>query len=162
MKVRDAAPADVAYVIPRMREADAREVYAARFTPDPQALVDDMIAGLPWRIGFLALAGDDGAPIALLAAGLTTPTVAEVLMVATDDWRKIAFSATRFALRVAIPCYLGPNVRRAECKAWVGNVASRRWLKTLGFAEEGVLAAYGRRGEAFVQCAWVNSRFPNV
>jgi hypothetical protein len=148
----------IAHVVHNMRAADAREVFAARFSDSRDQLVDDLYAGRPFCIGFLALCGDDGTAIALLGARLMTPVVADVLMIATDDWPKIALAATRFAIRVAIPCYLGPNAQRAECKAWEGNAVSRRWLEALGFEEEGTLRAYGAGMERFVQYGWVNPR----
>ncbi|MDE2579954.1 MAG: hypothetical protein KGL46_14215 [Hyphomicrobiales bacterium] len=156
MIVVDAEAADIAHVVANMRAADAREVFAARFDDDPYGLAADMVAARARCIGFLAMRADDGEPVALLAAALTTPTVADVLMIATDRWPDIAFAATRFAVRRAIPCYLDTNVARAECRAWEGNAVACRWLEALGFSQEGLLRRYGRAGENYRLYARLN------
>lgn len=152
MIVRAATDHDILRVSLDMRAADAREVFAARFDDNRGALATDLAANKPFCIGFLALCDDEGAPIALLAAALASPTRAEVIMIATDRWRVIARAATRFALETAIPCFLdapGVGILRAECKAWVGNRVACRWLEALGFRREAVLRCYGKGGEDF-------------
>lgn len=156
MIVRDASEADVRAIVPAMRADDAREVYALRFTREPDHLVADILARRPFMIGLLALCGADGAPIGLLGATLAAPHLADVLMVATDDWPKIALAATRASIRRIIPAYLDANVRRAECRCWVGNSASRVWLEKLGFEAEGVLRRLGGNGEDFLLYARLN------
>jgi hypothetical protein len=159
MIARAAELADIAHVVANLRAADRREIYAARFDETPEGLAQDLAAARKICIGFLALCDDANTPIALLAAALVAPARADVMMLSTDRWREIAFDATRFALRTAIPSFLdapGVGVARAECKAWIGNVVACKWLEALGFAREGVLAHYGKNGEPFVQYARLN------
>jgi ribosomal protein S18 acetylase RimI-like enzyme len=162
MIARDATRADIEHVVVNMRAADAREVFACRWSRDKQALIDDLDAGRPFCIGFLALCAGEFDPIALLGARLLYPGVASVAMIATERWREIAFAATRFAIKTAIPCYLGPNARRAQCEAWVENHVSCAWLEAIGFEAEGVLQRLGNSGEDFVQYAWLNPKPPQA
>lgn len=146
---------DVETVVRAMRPADRREVMAVRFSDRVEDLVDDLTRALPHAIRCFVL-GRDGAPVAIVGAWLTSPGVATVLMIATDDWPAIAGPATRWVRKVAIPAVLGRTVRRAECKCWSEHAVSRRWLKRLGFVEEGRVRGLGRGGEDFVQLAWLN------
>jgi hypothetical protein len=157
MIVREATPLDIETVIPLMRAADAREVYAGRFVDDPVALAEELVEGARYCIALLALCADDGEPVAIIGARLKWPNVASILMVATDRWGEIAFAATRWVKRVAIPVYIAPNCHRAQCEAWIGNHDTRAWLGMLGFETEGRLAGYGRNGEHFIQYAWLRT-----
>lgn len=156
MIVRDATALDIETVVTDMRAADAREVYAGRFTDDPAALIADLAAARRYAIVFLALCAGEFDPIALIGAHLRAPGVAAVTMIATDRWAEIAWPATRYVIRTAIPVFLAPNVHRAQCEAWEGNDVSRAWLETLGFEAEGTLQAYGKNRDNFVQYAWLN------
>jgi hypothetical protein len=158
MIVRDATRIDIETVVRAMRAEDAREVYAARFTDDPEHLIDELDEGRKYCLGFLALCAGEFDPIGLLGARLRSPNVASVAMIATDRWPEIAFAATRFSIRYAIPAYLGSNVHRAQCECWEGNEVSKKWLEALGFTVEGTLRALGKNGEDFIQYSWLNPK----
>ncbi len=154
MIVRDATRLDVETVIHLMRADDALEVYAGRFLDDPQALAEDLVAARPQFIAMKALCAAEFDPIAIIGARLMWPGVASIIMVATDRWSEIAFAATRWVKRVAIPVYIARNCHRGQCEAWVGNLVSCAWLENLGFVVEGRLRGYGKNGEDFIQYAW--------
>lgn len=155
MIVRDATAIDIERVVLAMRDADAFEVYAERFDKSPSALIADFVTARARALGFLALCNEDGAAVALLAALLVAPERAEVAMIATNEWHQIAAAATRFALRQAIPAYLG-GVASAECRVWSGNIVARQWLKRLGFVRAATFNHYTRDGETFLLYRWVN------
>lgn len=158
MIVRDATAADIERVVPAMREKDAFEVYSDRFDKSPQALIVDLVVARQRAIALLSLADDDGAAIAILGALLVAPARAEVMMIATAEWSKIATSATRFVLRKFIPAYLG-GVRSSECRCWEGNIVSRRWLERLGYACVATLPQHDAVGSTFLLYRRVNPRY---
>ena len=153
MIVRDAKLTDVFRVVGNMREADHREVMAGRFVEDVESLGDDLWTAKPLFFAMLALCGDDGAAIALIGGRLRWPGVGSILMIATDEWPRIARAATRWVKRVAIPKIVDPVCHRSQCEAWEGNLVTLRWLSRLGYRVEGHLEAYGKNREGFLQYA---------
>lgn len=145
-----------------MRAFDFTEIAAGINLDDPDDVVEYIVeatiataAAKDLAIANLILAAD-GEPVASLGAWLIGTRRANVNMFATDRWTEIWRPATRFCRKIFIPKVLVPFVRRAECMAWKGHDQSRRWLRHLGFVEEGIARAYGKSGENFVYMAWLN------
>ena len=157
--VRDAVHADILKVTRRMRAIDAKEIFCGRFDDNPATLADELALAGRMAIKQLAL-GMEHRPVAILAAYLVSPVVAQVAMFATDEWPRIAKSAHAYVRKLFIPCVLTPNVLRAECRVYEENFTARRWLKRLRFTEETMPFALGNEGERFVQMAWLNPDFP--
>ncbi len=155
MIVRDAHIHDITRVVEHMRAEDIFEVYSGRFDKTPQALMTDLWKAKRAALGFLALCAEDGRAIALLAAFLEAPARASVLMVATDEWPEIARAATRYAIRKAIPAYLG-GVKSAECRCWEGHSVSRRWLERLGFRAVATLPHHDENGSTVMLYRWLH------
>lgn len=166
MIVRDATDVDFARVVLNMRDADAFEVYSGRFDKRPETLVADFIAARASALGLLALcdetlvaAPDERSPaVAILGALLEAPGRASVIMIATDEWPRIAKAATRYAMRKAIPAYLA-GVRSAECRCWAENLISRLWLARLGFRRVADLEQHDDLGSTFMLYRWINPKF---
>lgn len=188
MIVRDATDIDFARVVLNMRDADAFEVYSGRFDKTPQTLVADLIASRDSALGMLALCDESlcaspsgpssvgarniGAEVqpgeanlrapapavAILGALLEAPGRASVIMIATDEWPRIAKAATRYAMRTAIPAYLA-GVRSAECRCWAENLISRLWLARLGFRRVADLEQHDDLGSTFMLYRWINPKF---
>ena len=150
MIIRDAAYADLVTVAALMRDDDRREILAGRFDDDLLALADDLWRARPRFLELKALCAEADVPVAIIGAALLWPGVASVIMFATDNWPSIAFAATRWVKREAIPVILAPRCHRLQCEAWEENRISRKWLLALGFDEEGVRRSYGKGGEHFV------------
>ena len=153
MIVVDAEAWHVRHVCARMRADDRREVMAGRFVDDDMELATDLIAGKHWCFAMFALCADDETPIAIIGGRLRWPGVGSIIMIATDDWPKIARAATRWVKRVAIPKIVDPVCHRSQCEAWEGNLVTLRWLARLGYRVEGRLEAYGKNREGFLQYA---------
>lgn len=175
MIVRDATDIDFARVVLNMRDADAFEVYSGRFDKTPATLVADFIASRDSALGMLALCDETLVPIerlgsaqsesaekppavAILGALLEAPGRASVIMIATDEWPRIAKAATRYAMRTAIPAYLA-GVRSAECRCWAENLISRLWLARLGFKRVADLEQHDDLGSTFMLYRWINPKF---
>lgn len=100
------------------------------------------------------IAGRDGAPVAVIGALETWPTVWSVWMFATDRWPEVAVDATRFARRRLAPALLELGLRRAECRSSATHHAAHRWLAHLGARREAEYPDYGRNGETFIGFIW--------
>lgn len=153
MIVRDATDIDLREIATAMREADRREIFAHRWSDEIEDFLQDFAAARPAFLAVKALCAAEFDPIAIVGAFRRAPTIASVVMFATDRFPEIALPATRWVRRTGLPAYVDPWCRRAQCEAWVENVASLAWLQTLGFRREGVLRAYGKNGEDYVQYA---------
>ncbi|HQF30633.1 MAG TPA: hypothetical protein PLJ34_04220 [Hyphomicrobiales bacterium] len=159
MKVFPATLEAVTDVARRMRDVDRREIFAGRFSDgrtleDLAGLAAHLMAGADFALRSEILALDDGTPVASLGAWVLSPGVASVHMFATDDWARIWRPATRYCRKEFIPFVLVPNVHRAECRPWAEHIGARRWLRHLGFVEEGVARSFGKNGEDFIYMAW--------
>jgi hypothetical protein len=156
MIVRFASPADVEAICSRLRPSDLQEVMALRLEADIGAFTAQLVMGLQSAVLRITLAGDDGEAIAFVGLWLHGPGVGSANLIATDRWDEIAAPAHRFCKRVVIGRVAPSAFRRLECRTLASHAASRKWLRRLGFVEEGVCRALGRNGENFVQCAWVH------
>lgn len=136
------------YVVENMRDWDRREVFAGRWTDDPYPVAAELAA-----CDFAWLAGTDR-PIAAVGAFPKWPGVWSVLMIATDEFRSIHLSLTKFVKRVIIPTLVESGAHRAECHSLEGHEEAHRWLELLGARREGTCYGYGRNGENFHCYVW--------
>lgn len=141
----------VASVALRMREADAREIYACRWVRDPLSIAQTVAAAA--RFGFVALT-PAGSPAAVVAALEQWPGNYQVAMFATDDWPQVAWSTTRAVQRHMRPAMLAAGARRAEARSHAEHAHAHRWLGWLGFVAEARLADFGKDGEEFILFSW--------
>lgn len=156
MIVRFASPADIEAICSSLRPSDRQEVLALRLETDLDAFAAQLVLGLQSAVLRITLAGDDGAAIAFVCLWLHGPGVGSANLIATERWDEISAPAHRFCKRVVIGRVAPSAFRRLECRTLARHAASRKWLRRLGFVEEGVCRALGRNGENFVQCAWVH------
>lgn len=161
MKVRVCSAADLDHVVRHLRPHNRAELFATRWEePDApgalERLVEQYLAIKRRSIGDFAICQDSGEPVMVIGAWLITPGVASVSLFGTDQWLTVARPAYVWGKREFIPCVLEPNVRRAETRVIDRPDMSRAWLARIGFVEEGVARAFGKRGEDFVHVAWIN------
>ncbi|WP_374382950.1 hypothetical protein [Dongia sp.] len=147
MDIRNLNRADLLSVAERMRMADHDEIFATRFDDDPDALVDDLLAGDPLGVVF---ADSSGRPVAVLGATEMWPGLWSLWMFATDAWPRVAMPATRFARRRFWPLLKRCGLRRGECKSAAAHHAAHRWITHLGGRAEAVHPAFGRDGQDFI------------
>jgi len=139
------------HVAANMREWDKKEIYAVRWTDDPKEIARDCAAY--GRFGWIAWHG--GEPVAVVGAVPVHPGVWSVYMFATDCFRQIAISLTKFVRRVIIPALVDTGAHRAECASMEGHAEAHRWLELLGATREGSpMMEYGKDGENFIRFVW--------
>lgn len=148
---RPATLDDVRAVCAVMRESDRRDVFPLRWDDDPERFADDL-----WR------AAEDarvflwrGEPAAICAWRRVTPAAAQLALIATDAWPRVARAVARATLRFMRRDSRRLGVRRLEAMGRADAPALRRWLDELGFHESALLRAYGRDGEDFVVFAYL-------
>lgn len=142
-------------IIENMREADRREIFATRWSDDPHDLVRDAMAC--YEFGWIAYLDDR--PVAAIGGVPIHPGVWSVWMFATDEFPKIKFSLTRFALRQMKPV-LQDVAHRVECRSIEGHEDAQNWLAFLGMKRESSIPKYGRNGELFHLYAWTKQSTP--
>ena len=149
MKLDKPSLLDVMYVAHHMRDWDRREVFAGRFSDDPDTLAMDIM-----RHGHSWVVGDERA-IAVVGAVEILPGGWSVLMFSTDEFPKIALSLTRFIKKRMIPLMIGWGARWAECRSVEGHDQAHGWLEVLGAKRDrDPLLNYGKNGETFFRFAW--------
>lgn len=147
MNLRKLNLLDVAYVCNRLREADAREIFATRRTDDPDALAVEIIRY--WGpMGWVAY--NSARPVALVGATETWPGVWSAWMMATDEFPDVALGLTKFVKRRMIPGLVELGAFRCEARSIDGHTEAQRWLQVLGAVQEARLRRYGRNGEDFL------------
>jgi len=150
-RIRPLEEESVALVALRMREPDAREIYACRWRRDPLEVARQVCALS--RFGLVAWT-PDGDPAAVVCAREEWPGFYQVAMFATSAWPAVAASTTRAVLRGLKPAMLAAGARRAEARSASTHFFAHEWLIRLGFVAEVRLRDFGRDGEEFILFAW--------
>jgi hypothetical protein len=155
VKIDPASQDDVRAVAGAMRERDFAEFSAVSWRDGRDALAEDLAARYGGRpdvlCGFHA-----GAPACIGGTIEARPNVLTMLFFATDDFPRIAFPVTRFIRGELFPRYRTAGVHRIEAVSMDGHDDAHRWLRTLGFEQEGPpMKGYGKGGEAFISFAVV-------
>lgn len=139
------------FIVHHMRERDRAEIYALRWDDDPESLVSDLMR----VVGAMCSVWErDGVPVSVQGAVALRPGVWEVFAFGTPGWPRLVFDMTKHAKRYIIPALLRVGFHRAECRALLSHVDSRRWIVSLGAYQEGLLDRCGRAGETFVSYVW--------
>lgn len=135
---------ELLHVVEHLRSRDAEEISCTRADDDLVSWANDVI-GL--KGNHFIFGNNGGEPIA--AGGWTnTPTrhAVQSWLVATDKLRSISDGLHRFALR-AHKALARDGVRRFVTIGLVGYEDGCRWLKHLGYVQEGILRKAGRDGQ---------------
>ena len=162
--VLPATSADVMHVCRHMRAVDRTEAWETRWPgldgePDPDALAADLIAARPYALMmnavFPMIGGyHDGQPAALLGAVEIWPRVVQVMMLATDDWPKVARGTFRHVRDRMIPALRAHGAIRAQCFVMEAHGEACRFVEHLGAELDARLEHYGRSGAAFRLYRW--------
>lgn len=134
------------------REFEAAELCNQRPEEIRQRFQDYLNRGAAWTgvVGgqIIAVAG-----IILLWRG-----VAEIWAITTPlvtKYRKSFHQAIKYGLRRDIKVM---DLHRVQVAVHEDHAVSRKWLKRLGFMEEGKMPGYGLQQETYVRLAWVRGK----
>jgi len=141
----------VAHVAANMRQRDKDEIYATRWSEDPEALAQSVVSCKPFA--FVACADDDE-PVCVFGVYEMWPGVFSVFMFATDRWDEVSLSVTRYAMKTMIPCVMSEGFVRAECRSLSTHEQAHRWLEMLGAYKESEHRCFGKNGETFFTYSW--------
>lgn len=146
---------DLLYIARNMRQADKEEIYATRWSEDPNRLVDDCMAVASLPTSFTAMLGLDR-PIAVLGAVEPWPGVFDVWLFATDEFPRIRFSITKYVRKVFIPALLERGMHRAHCRSIATHTVNHEWLYEMGARPDATrpCRAWGKDGEDFLMFEW--------
>lgn len=138
------------HITHRLRQRDREEVFALSHHDSPLVLAHDFI----FASEFCYVARKDE-PIAICGAQPLHPGVWNVYMVATDRFREIRFSLTKFVKKVMFGSLVETGAHRLEAISLATHHVAHRWLEALGGHQESVRRRFGKNGEDFVVYAWV-------
>lgn len=146
---------DLLYIARNMRPEDRDEIYATRWSEDPNQLVDDCMSVASLPTSHTAMMGLER-PIAVIGAVEPWPGCWDVWLFATEEFPLIAFSMTKYVRKVFIPALLERGMKRAHCRSIVGHTKNHAWLRENGanLEHERVLKSWGKDGEDFVMFTW--------
>lgn len=130
-----------------LREWDRREIFAVRWSDDPDdlALAALQLLETTW----IAFIGDD--PVAAIGTIPLHPTLWSPWCFGTDRFGQVGLPLTRLAKRVIIPVMAAAAPRvRVEVKSLDGHLDAQRWLeRSFGARREATHPGYGKGGETF-------------
>lgn len=160
MRIDAPSRADILSVALAMRERDYDEFSALSFADDRTALAEALADRYAGRDDtFCAYAGDE--PVAVGAMVQGRPNVVTLMFFATERMPEIGLALTKFITQRLFPAYRAKGVHRIECVSLEGYEEVHRWIEVLGLRREaGPFQGFGRRGEAFIQFAWVADASP--
>ncbi|MGF7008104.1 hypothetical protein [Aminobacter sp. BE322] len=155
MRIDPASRDDVRTVALAMRGRDFAEFSAVSFADTREQLADALAERYGDRHDVMC-GFHKGSPACIGGTILARPNVATLLFFATDEFPRIGLPTTRFIKKQLFPRLVDAGVHRIEAVSMEGHVETHAWLRTLGLEPEtGPMHGYGRRGEAFIQFAWV-------
>lgn len=141
------------YVAQRMREWDAREIYATRWDDRPEGLAKSCMAheGFSWCFTL------DGIPTAAIGGFPMWPNVWAVWCFGTDDFPHVALGLTRFVVKGIMPSLRSPEVgvSRVQCMSMEGHEDAHKWLTYLGGEKSAPIENFGKERETFYMFQWV-------
>ena len=125
----------------RMREWDRREIYATRWSQEPEAIVADVQAGTgpSWVARYRGVAAAACGVIAV------RPGVWAPWCFGTDDFPRVARLLTRLGKEAILPAVRNAGGHRLEVKSMDGHTDAHRWMETcFGAEREGTHPDYVR------------------
>lgn len=146
-------PLDIAaahYIAERMREIDWREVSATAWHDSRAAFAAEC---LRWPGPKFVVRTGAEVPVVMGGLALHTPGVATAWAVGTDNWRRVAVEATRYARQAVEQLLADGVVHRVQALSAVFHEPSHRWLRLCGLRRESTVVAYGRNREDFYMYA---------
>jgi RimJ/RimL family protein N-acetyltransferase len=152
MKLAKADLGSLLYVCRNLREADRAEIFASRWTDDPDELAIE--AATRWGDFSYIAFGGDGVPIASVGASPLHPGVWSGWMMATDDFHTIGKQLTRWMRKVMIPAVVEAGCHRAEARSAAEHHEAHAWMRMLGAKREAVLRQFGREKQDFHLFVW--------
>lgn len=142
------------YVARHMRERDVEEFMAVSSAANREMLVEGLVARYGNRQDVIAARLDDE-PVCIGITYESRPNVITLGFFATDKFPTVALRVTKFVRRL-LDRYEDCGVHRIEAVSLDGYQEAHRWLGILGlYPETGIMKAYGRNREAFIQFARV-------
>lgn len=153
--IAPAEDSDVLCVLMRLRESNAREIFARRPVDDSEAaraaLADQLNRAAPAMLERWCFRAKDLTPVAIVTLHLSKPGTAVFFMATTDRWIEVARTVYRFGHRLLYKRGLS-GIQRCETRVIEGS--DIRWLLRLGFVVEGLDPPAGKRGENFLRLGW--------
>lgn len=150
---RPASRDDVLYVATNVRQKDYEEIMALLRCETHQDFVEyciDRYADV--GCAYCHLYNDE--PVCISSWAQVRPNVWSCGMFATDKFKLVGKSLTKFIFNGILPGLMNAGCHRVECQSIVGYDEVHKWLEYIGFINEGVLRKYGKNGEDFVQFGW--------
>lgn len=135
---------DVTYVAERMRPHDRMERLALSHGDDA-VLAAVQFLGHP----HLAVTIWKGTPVAVVGVVFPHPGVASTVFFATDDFRHVALSTTRFVRKQLFPILLNTKIHRLQCCSMRRAGGLDSWIQSFGGTHEATLWEYGKNFENF-------------
>lgn len=147
---------DIAYVSENMRDEDFREFSAVLPVDTRQDMTGQLVSRYKDREDVLvARLGE--IPVAIGGVVEGRPNVVTLFMFATDQFKDVALSVTRFIKKELFPRLRSVGVHRIECISIEGHTEAHSWIELLGLDQETrEIRGYGKRGESFIQFSWVS------
>lgn len=150
VELRAATIEDVRFIAERMRESDRTEIFATRWSSNP----DELAAGVMQVDDFVWTARVDDEPVAVIGARPLWPNVWTVFAFGTDRWGEAALTLSKHVKRFMRPALVAHGVHLALCWSDRRHTDAHGWLKLLGAREEASIAGYGKHKEDFLMFAF--------
>lgn len=158
ISLREANAEDINYVLRRLEENHAREVYLLRFDKSPDSLIAEFLAMRSVELELKAVFFHERAqPVALLGLWLNTPGTALVGMLATPDLPQVIKDLTRYIREEFMARWRqSGTLQRVEVRALADWTQCCRWIsQTLSPDEAYLCRGVGKDGSDYMQFAWI-------
>ena len=144
VEIIPATYAAVVFVARRMRALDAEEIYPHFWNATPEDLA--MVSVANGR-SYVALC--DGKPVVAFGAMQRFPKVWSCWMFATDEWRDVAISVTKYIRREFSKEIVATGAVRLDCWSMDGHDTAHQWLEAFGFIREATVEDYSSARKSY-------------
>lgn len=155
MHFSDADPDAIRQVALNMRERDFAEFSAVNYFGEDRKELAEGLANHYADREDVTVIWHRAAPVAVAGTISLRPNSVALLFFATPAVSEIGLPLTR-SVRETLATLERHGVHRMECVTLAGYGEMQRWLRLLGFEQEGVCRAFGRNGEDFLQFSRIN------
>ena len=155
-EIREMSLAGLMFVCNRLRDADREEIFCTKDDSDAENLACSIFSARDRGLAWVAYSGSTGNPTCAFGAYRQYGDVWSLWMMATDEWKSVHKTVTKFGIKFVIPYLVQKmGMKVGHCLSSSENHTAHRWIARLGGYPEAILTNWGKNGEDFVRFIWV-------
>lgn len=148
--------AHLIHICSNLRKSDKEEIFATTDDVSPEELAYAIFSRRDSGVAWIAYS-KSGEPVAAFGAYRQYGSLWSLWMMATDNWKEVARSVTKFGIKFVIPFLVERmGMKHGHCISSADNQTAHRWIARMGGVPDSGLTHWGKNGEDFIRFIWVS------